>query len=111
MAMALTDAAAAFPNYRLPELFAGYPRREHSFPVSYTAANIPQAWASGAVVHLLETVLAGESADADDRLRAESESQVAAWRRLAGRWKSERTLEEETQDIYGTRTSGREVDL
>ena len=63
------------------------------------------------VVHLLETVLAGESADADDRLRAESESQVAAWRRLAGRWKSERTLEEETQDIYGTRTSGREVDL
>ena len=26
------------------------------------------------VVHLLETVLAGESADADDRLRAESES-------------------------------------
>ncbi len=57
VAMALTDAAAAFPNYRLPELFAGYPRREHSFPVSYTAANIPQAWAAGAVVYLLETIL------------------------------------------------------
>lgn len=57
VAMALTDAAVAFPNYRLPELFAGYPRREHSFPVSYTAANSPQAWASRAVIHLLETIL------------------------------------------------------
>ena len=63
------------------------------------------------VVHLLETVLAGESADAEGRLRAESESQVAAWRRLAGRWKSDRTLAEETPDIYEKRTSGREVDL
>ena len=57
VATALTEAAVALPNYRLPELFAGYPRREHSFPVSYTAANIPQAWASGAVIHLLETIL------------------------------------------------------
>ena len=57
IAMALTDAAAAFSSYRLPELFAGYPRREHSFPVSYTAANVPQAWASGAVIYLLETIM------------------------------------------------------
>ena len=57
VATALTEAAVAFPSYRLPELFAGYPRREHSFPVSYPAANSPQAWASGAVIHLLETIL------------------------------------------------------
>ena len=56
VAMALIDAAA-FPDYRLPELFAGYPRREHSFPVPYPAANVPQAWACGALVYLLEPLL------------------------------------------------------
>lgn len=54
---ALLEAAAAFPDHRLPELFAGYPRREHSFPVPYPLANAPQAWASGAVIYLLETLL------------------------------------------------------
>ncbi len=53
----LLAAAAGFPDHRLPELFAGFPRRRHSFPVSYPAANAPQAWASGAVIHLLETLL------------------------------------------------------
>lgn len=53
----LLDAAAAFPNYRLPELFAGYPRRELSFPVSYPSANAPQAWAAGAIVQFVELLL------------------------------------------------------
>ena len=56
VAFAILDAAA-FSNHRLPELFADYPRREHSFPVPYPTANVPQAWASGAVVYLLETLL------------------------------------------------------
>ncbi len=53
----LLEAAAGFPDHRLPELFAGFPRRKQSFPVSYPAANSPQAWASGAVIYLLETLL------------------------------------------------------
>ena len=51
------DASQAFPHHRLPELFSGYARRKLSFPVPYPAANIPQAWACGAVIYLLETLL------------------------------------------------------
>lgn len=54
---ALLDAAASFPHHRLPELFCGYPRREHSSPVPYPLANSPQAWSSGAVVFFLEVLL------------------------------------------------------
>jgi glycogen debranching enzyme len=57
VAWAIMDAAVAFPEHRLPELFAGYPRRECAFPVPYPAANAPQAWACGAVISLLETLL------------------------------------------------------
>jgi glycogen debranching enzyme len=57
LSAAIIEASASFPGHRLPELFAGYPRREHSFPVPYPAANAPQAWASGAVVYLIETLL------------------------------------------------------
>jgi glycogen debranching enzyme len=53
----LLDAAAAIPEQRLPELFAGYPRRTASYPVPYPLANAPQAWAAGAVIHCLETLL------------------------------------------------------
>jgi glycogen debranching enzyme len=57
VALAIIDAASAFPGYRLPELFAGYPRRKYSFPVPYQGANAPQAWSSGTVIYLLETLL------------------------------------------------------
>jgi glycogen debranching enzyme len=55
--LCLIDAAAAFPEYRLPELFAGYVRREHSKPIPYPDANAPQAWASGALIYCIETLL------------------------------------------------------
>ncbi len=38
-------------------------------------------------------------------------SQVAAWRRLAGRWRSDQTKEQEVADIYEARTGGRAVEL
>ncbi|MDP2728511.1 MAG: glycogen debranching N-terminal domain-containing protein [Dehalococcoidia bacterium] len=44
------EASRYFPQHRLPELFAGYPRQKGSFPVHYPDANSPQAWAAGAVV-------------------------------------------------------------
>ena len=53
----LLDAAADFPFQRLPELFSGFSRRERSFPVPDPNANSPQAWASGAVIYFLETLL------------------------------------------------------
>lgn len=60
---ALFDAAGHFDSHRLPELFAGLERDPGSFPVQYLGANVPQAWASAAVVHLI-TVLVGLEADA-----------------------------------------------
>lgn len=60
VAMAMVDAAVVFPSHRVPELFAGYPRREYSFPVPYPEANAPQAWASGAIIYLVEILLALE---------------------------------------------------
>lgn len=57
VAEAMIEASSHFPDHRLPELFGGYPRRAHSFPIPYPAANAPQAWACGAVIYLLETML------------------------------------------------------
>ena len=58
VAAGVLDAAQLFQARRLPELFAGLERGSGSFPVQYIHANVPQAWASGAVIHLL-TGLAG----------------------------------------------------
>ncbi|MGH9099696.1 MAG: amylo-alpha-1,6-glucosidase [Acidimicrobiales bacterium] len=60
------DASARFRSSRLPELFAGIERDEGNFPVQYLGANVPQAWASGAVIHAID-VLMGFEADAQRR--------------------------------------------
>lgn len=74
IAMAILEAASIFNANRLPELFAGYPRREYSFPVPYPAANAPQAWASGALIYLMETVLG--VTPQDGRLTAVTEGET-----------------------------------
>jgi len=63
VAQAILDAQAGFDRYRLPELFAGLQRSATSFPVQYVGANIPQAWAAGAIFMLLRAIL-GIAADA-----------------------------------------------
>lgn len=63
VAEGIFDAAERFKDQRLPELFAGLQRDSAGFPVPYLNANVPQAWASGSIIHLLST-LAGLSADA-----------------------------------------------
>jgi glycogen debranching enzyme len=63
IARGMFDAAERFSSRRLPELFAGLPRDEGGFPVQYLGANVPQAWACGAVIHLMATLL-GLDADA-----------------------------------------------
>ncbi len=63
----LFDAAARFDSRRLPELFAGLDRDEGGFPVQYLGANVPQAWSSAALVHLV-SVFAGLEADSANRI-------------------------------------------
>jgi glycogen debranching enzyme len=68
VASALFDAAQRFADHRLPELFAGFGRDNSSVPVPYVDANAPQAWAAGAVVHLLSSLLGLEARAADHSL-------------------------------------------
>jgi glycogen debranching enzyme len=49
----LLAAASHFADYRLPELFAGFPRSESDAPVPCPVACRPQAWAAGAIPYLL----------------------------------------------------------
>ena len=65
----LLEAASRFDDYRLPELFAGFPRAEFDEPVPYPVACQPQAWAAGSIPFLLKWGL-GLSPDAlNGRLR------------------------------------------
>jgi glycogen debranching enzyme len=50
-------AAAPHFEHRLPEVFAGYPAAVTSVPVAYPTASRPQAWAAGAPLQLLTTLL------------------------------------------------------
>ena len=68
IARALFDAAERFQHRRLPEVYGGLARDEGSFPVQYLGANVPQAWASGAVIHLLSALLGLEPDAANKRL-------------------------------------------
>ncbi len=53
----LFQAALRFRDYRLPELFCGVHRREYDDPVHYPVSCSPQAWASGALFLILNSVL------------------------------------------------------
>jgi glycogen debranching enzyme len=63
IAIAMFEAASHF-DYRLPEVFAGYPRSLTKFPVQYPTACSPQAWAAGTPL-LLIRVLLGLEPDGD----------------------------------------------
>jgi glycogen debranching enzyme len=62
IAGALFDAAA-FTDYRLPEVFAGYPKEDSRFPIRYPTACSPQAWATGAPFLLLRLMLGFDAVD------------------------------------------------
>jgi glycogen debranching enzyme len=53
----LFHAALSFRDYRLPELFCGVQRREHDVPVHYPVSCSPQAWASGSLFLILNSLL------------------------------------------------------
>jgi glycogen debranching enzyme len=56
-------AANMFQSNQMPELFGGIDRLPENFPVPYVDANIPQAWAAGAMPWLIGSIL-GLKADA-----------------------------------------------
>src|SRR5204862_7137952 len=62
IAMAMFEAAS-HTDYRLPEVFAGYPRAESRFPVRYPTASSPQAWATAAPFLWLRLILGIEVRD------------------------------------------------
>jgi len=68
VASAIVDAASYFAGSHLPELFAGLAKDEGAFPVPYRGANVPQAWAAGALVHLVAVLLGLEADAAASRL-------------------------------------------
>ena len=53
---ALLEAAPHF-DYRLPEVFGGYARADTEVPVAHPTSCRPQAWAAGAVLLMLRTLL------------------------------------------------------
>ena len=59
-------AASMFQSNQMPELFGGIERQPENFPVPYVDANIPQAWAAGAISWLISSML-GLKADAPNR--------------------------------------------
>ncbi|WP_445151065.1 amylo-alpha-1,6-glucosidase [Baekduia sp. Peel2402] len=50
-------SAAPYFEHRLPEVFAGYPAEVTGVPVAFPTASRPQAWAAGAPLLLLTTLL------------------------------------------------------
>lgn len=84
----LLQALSYQPDWRFPELFAGYGRDEAPFPVDYPTACRPQAWATGSVF-LLITAMLGLTADPWLAPGQEPEPFLPAginWVRLVGLW-------------------------
>jgi glycogen debranching enzyme len=74
----LLEAASRFDDYRLPELFAGFPRAEFDEPVPYPVACQPQAWAAGSIPFLLKWGL-GLSPDALEKRLAIVRPSLPRW--------------------------------
>jgi glycogen debranching enzyme len=58
--------AKAFPDWRIPELFGGQPKRGGVAPTTYPVACVPQAWSAAATFLCIRTIL-GLSVGPDGR--------------------------------------------
>jgi glycogen debranching enzyme len=59
-------AAKAFPDWRIPELFGGQPKRAGVAPTTYPVACVPLAWSAASPFLCIRTML-GLSVAADGR--------------------------------------------
>jgi len=82
LTLALLDAAKA-SNFRLPEAFSGYPRTFGSFPIPYPTACSPQAWATGAPLLLVRSLLGLEARNGEITLDPDIPDQIGRIR-IAG---------------------------
>jgi glycogen debranching enzyme len=71
-------AAGSF-DWSLPEVFAGYARRETPFPIAYPTAARPQAWAAGAPVLCLQLLLGLRAERETERLVSDDPGGHPAW--------------------------------
>jgi glycogen debranching enzyme len=53
----LLAAVSSFEGIQMPELFAGLQRTPAAVPLPYERANVPQAWAAGAIFHMIRALL------------------------------------------------------
>jgi len=60
----MVATAKAFPDWRIPELFGGQPKRPGLAPTTYPVACVPQAWSAAATFLCIRTML-GLSVGAD----------------------------------------------
>jgi glycogen debranching enzyme len=65
----MAEAAMHFKNYRLPELFAGFPQSGYNVPVRYPVACHPQAWSAGTIPFMVQALLGLAPEALDQRLR------------------------------------------
>ena len=72
LAASVLSAAPHF-EHRLPEVFAGFPAGETTVPVAFPTASRPQAWAAGAPLLLLSTLLGLSPGDTDVHVDVPSE--------------------------------------
>lgn len=63
------------------------------------------------VLHLLEEALRERKAGSVPAPRQDAQAQIEAWRKLAGKWQSDLSPEDEGRQIMDARTGGREVDF
>jgi len=62
------------------------------------------------IIHLLESALGGRT-DRPVPRSPDAHAQLAAWRKLAGKWESDVDRATEAERLMKRRTSGREVDF
>jgi glycogen debranching enzyme len=83
------EASIVF-RYRLPEVFAGYTRTKTRYPVEYTTSCSPQAWAAGAPMLAIRTLLGLEPKG--DVLTSAADPLLPSWcgvltvEGIPGRW-------------------------
>jgi glycogen debranching enzyme len=66
-------------GHQLPEVFAGLRREETSFPIAYPTAARPQAWAAGAPVLLLQTLLGLQPDPRRHALESVAPQELPSW--------------------------------
>jgi len=78
VATGMFEAATHHAYNRLPELFCGFTRRGNNWPVEYPVACVPQAWASGSMFMILQSIL-GLTPDAPSSILYVNEPRLPPW--------------------------------